>query len=203
MNHTENNTDDPDQLRAVTVYCASSPKIASHYFDVAHDLGSELARAGLTVVCGGGRSGLMAAVIDGALDKGGKAVGVLPEFMIKRGWHHLKLSSTIVTRSMHERKATMASLSRAAIALPGGIGTFEELMEIITWRQLGLYAGNVVILNVDGYYDPLLEMLDRAIDLHFMNPDHRTLYSVTESVEEAVELALRPIKPVEFSQKIV
>ena len=203
MSSHDINNGNPDSLRAVAVYCASSPKIASHYFDAAHDLGRELARADLAVVCGGGRSGLMAAVIDGALDGGGRAIGVLPSFMIDRQWHHLRLSQTIVTESMHERKATMASLSRAAIALPGGIGTFEELMEIITWRQLGLYAGNVVILNIDGYYDPLLEMLDRAIDQHFMNPDHRSLYSVTQSVEEAVALALRPVKAVEFTQKIV
>ncbi len=198
-----NITDNPDQRRAVVVYCASSPKISSVYFDAAHQLGRELARADLAVVSGGGRSGLMAAVIDGALDQGGKAIGVLPEFMIKRDWHHKKLTQTIITSSMHERKSTMASLSRAAIALPGGIGTLEELLEIITWRQLGLYPGNVVILNIDNYFDPLIEMLDKAIDQHFMNPDHKSLYFVTDSIEEAVEVALKPIHITEFTQKIV
>lgn len=196
-------TTSPNDRHAVTVYCASSPKIPSVYFDAAHDLGSALARAGLTVVSGGGRSGLMATVIEGAMSAGGHTIGVLPQFMIDRRWHHCRLSETIVTSSMHERKATMASLSRAAIALPGGCGTFEELLEIITWRQLGLYPGHVVIFNVDGYYDPLIAMLDRSIEQHFMNEDHRRLYHVVDTVDEAIEIALRPVKQTDFTQKIV
>lgn len=189
--------------RGVTVYCASSPAIPSIYFDAAHDLGRALAEASLTAVSGGGRSGLMAAIIDSATQWGGRTIGVLPQFMIDRQWNHPHLSELIVTDGMHSRKATMASLSRAAIALPGGCGTFEELLEIITWRQLGLYPGHVIILNVDGYYDPLIQMLDRAIDQHFMNEDHRKLYHVTDSVAEAIEIALQPIAPQSFTQKIV
>ncbi len=108
---------------------------------------------------------------------GGRTVGVIPQFMVDRGWHHRGLGELKITESMHIRKELMASLSSAAIALPGGIGTFEELLEIITWRQLGLYDGNIVIYNVDGYYDNLLAMLDTAVDLHFMKTDHKRLWT--------------------------
>lgn len=195
--------DNPDMRRAVTVYCASSSKIPSIYFEAAHDLGVALAREGLTTVTGGGRAGLMAAVIEAATERRGKTIGVIPRFMVDRRWHHPSLTEMIVTGSMHERKETMAAMSRAAIALPGGCGTFEELLEIITWRQLGLYPGHVIILNIDGYYDPLIAMLDRSVEQHFMNPDHRDLYHVTDSIDRAVEIALSPVIATEFTQKIV
>lgn len=188
---------------AVTVYCASSPLIDKAYFDVARRLGGSLADAGFAVVCGGGRAGLMAALIEGAADAGGETVGVLPSFMIERGWNHQRLSRLVETASMHQRKQTMASMSRAAIALPGGCGTLEELLEIITWRQLGLFSGHVVILNVNNYYDPLIRMLDRSIEQHFMNPDHRALWHVAGTVEDAVSIVMRPVAVSSFSQKIV
>lgn len=189
--------------KAVTVYCASSPSVDSVYVETARSLGAALAGAGLSTVCGGGRSGLMAAVIDGAADAGGETIGVIPTFMVERRWNHPRVSRLIKTASMHERKQTMASLSRAAIALPGGCGTLEELLEIITWRQLGLFDGHVVIFNVNGYYDPLIAMLDRSVEQHFMNPDHRSLWHVTETVNEAVEIVLRPVEHKVFTQKIV
>lgn len=190
------------EKNAVTVYGASSPKVAHKYKEAAHLLGEALARAGMTVVSGGGREGLMAAAIDGALSAGGRAVGVLPDFMVERGWNHPALSEMITVSSMHERKRTMASLSRGAVALPGGCGTFEELLEIITWRQLGLFQGHVIILNVDGYYDPLIGMLDRSIAEHFMNDDHRRLWYVTDSVADAVAHLLKPVEIRQFSQKL-
>lgn len=188
--------------RAVTIYGASSPHVSQNYKEAAYALGKALAEAGMDLVSGGGREGLMAAAIKGTLDAGGRTIGVLPDFMVERGWNHPGLSEMITVGSMHERKQTMASLSRAAIALPGGCGTFEELLEIITWRQLGLYQGHVVILNVDGYYDPLIGMLDRSIAEHFMNDDHRKLWYVTDSVGDAVAHILKPVEIREFSQKL-
>lgn len=193
---------DIDDKKAVTVYGASSPLVARRYKEAAYALGQALAEAGMDLVSGGGREGLMAAAIKGALDAGGRTVGVLPDFMVERGWNHPGLTEMITVSSMHERKRTMASLSRAAVALPGGCGTFEELLEIITWRQLGLYQGHVVILNVDGYYDPLIGMLDRSIAEHFMNDDHRRLWYVTDSVADAVARIIKPVEIREFSQKL-
>lgn len=175
----------------ITVYCASSVNIDKRYFEVAVELGSEIARRGFTLVTGAGSMGLMGAVNDAAIVSGGRTIGVIPQFMVERGWNHNGLDRLEITDGMHTRKEMMASLSRAAIALPGGIGTFEELLEIITWRQLGLYDGNIVILNVNGYYDNLLAMLDTAIEQKFMNPDHRRLWSVATTVTEALDLATR------------
>ncbi|MBD5234933.1 MAG: TIGR00730 family Rossman fold protein [Barnesiella sp.] len=191
-----------DDKRAVTVYGASSPLVARKYKEAAYALGQAIANAGMDLVSGGGRDGLMAAAIEGALACGGRTIGVLPDFMVERGWNHESLSEMITVGSMHERKRTMASLSRAAVALPGGCGTFEELLEIITWRQLGLYQGHVIILNVDGYYDPLIGMLDRSIAEHFMNEDHRRLWYVTDSVADAVDRIVKPVEIREFSQKL-
>ncbi len=195
------NTDPLPQ--AIVVYGASSSQIAKQYKDAAFQLGQLIAQNGMSLITGGGRSGLMAAAIDGALDAGGHTIGILPRFMVERNWGHPALSEVIVTDGMHERKRTMASMSRAAIALPGGCGTFEELTEIITWRQLGLYHGNVVIANIGGYYDPLLEMLSRSIEQGFMHDDHAALWSVASSPALAVEAALKPYESRDFSQKIV
>lgn len=187
--------------KAITVYCASSTAIDQTYVDAAAALGREIASRGFTLVTGGGRMGLMRAVNDAALEVGGTAIGVIPSFMIERGWQHPGLSRLEITDSMHSRKAMMASLATGAIALPGGIGTLEELLEIITWRQLGLFAGNVVIYNVGGYYDRLLDMLGTAIDRHFMKADHRRLWTVAHSAAEAVDAAVMPVAPVTFTPK--
>jgi uncharacterized protein (TIGR00730 family) len=133
----------------------------------------------------------MAAVIEGALEEGGETVGVLPRFMMERDWNHPQLSETITTESMHERKMTMANRSIGAIALPGGVGTLDELFEIITWRQLGLYKGNVVIANACGYYDLLLEHLRRSGEEHFMRT--RGLWTVADTPAEAVRAALSDV----------
>lgn len=175
----------------ILIYCASAPDIDRRYFDFAHRLGQLIAEAGLPVISGGGRGGLMGAVTDGALEAGGESIGVLPEFMIEKDWNHKGLTKTLVTDSMHERKATMASLSCGVIALPGGVGTLDELFEIITWRQLGLYDGPVVIANVDGFYDLLLAHLQHACDQHFMRG--RGLWCVATTPEEALRLALTPL----------
>ncbi len=190
------------EKNSIVVYGASSNNVAEAYKDAAYLTGCFIAARGIDVVCGGGRSGLMARAIEGALSVGGRAIGVLPEFMIANRWHHPRLSETIITPDMHSRKRAMAAMSRSAIALPGGCGTLEELLEIITWRQLGLYHGNVVILNVNGYYNPLIEMLGRTISEGFMRDDHSTLWSVAATPDEAVAQALSAPTATTFSQKI-
>ena len=126
------------QLQHVCVYGASSPEVAEVYRDAAFRLGQLLGSRGLHVINGAGNTGLMRAVTDGALEVGGRVTGIIPRFMVEQGWYHHKLTELIVTNDMHERKQRMVALADAVIALPGGYGTFEELLEIITWRQLGL-----------------------------------------------------------------
>lgn len=187
---------------AICIYGASSDDIAPIFKSDAFSVGELVASAGRTLVCGGGRAGLMRAAIDGALSRGGRAIGVLPRFMIEKNWQHAELSQVIVTESMHQRKEKMASLSSAAIAFPGGCGTFEELLELITWRQLNLWRGNIVILNTSGYYDSLIEQLRKSLQLGFMRTEHERLFSVASSPQQAVELALRPVPDTVWLQKI-
>ena len=181
-------------MKTVCVYCASSTQIDEKYFRAAKELGLLIAQRGLRLVTGAGRMGLMNAVQEAALAAGGKVTGVIPTFMVKEGWHHTGLTELVETSSMHERKQMMADLSDGAIALPGGCGTFEELLEIITWKQLGLYLGPVVILNVDGYYDHLLAQLGRALEDKFMRDIHANIWQVATTPEEAMELLLNTPK---------
>ena len=178
-------------MRTVCVYCASSTRIDPAYMEAARSLGTLLGGRGLRVVNGAGHMGLMGAVSDAALAAGGRVTGVIPRFMVDRGWHHTGLSELVVTEDMHERKRTMLRLADAVIALPGGCGTLEELLEAITWKQLGLYVNPIVILNLRGYYDPLLEMFGRAVDEHFMGVRHAGLWLVARTPQEAVELTER------------
>lgn len=187
--------------QAICVYCASSSKIAQSYIDAAYELGSLIADSGNAMVCGAGRSGLMRAVIDGTLSRNGEAIGIIPQFMVDNGWHHPLLSYMEVTADMHTRKETMARMSRAIIAMPGGCGTLEELLEIITWRQLGLYEGKIIILNVNNYFDPLLSMLNKAIDEGFMKEDHNTIWEVAFTPTQAVEMAINDNVKISLSSK--
>ena len=176
-------------MKTVCVYWASSTKIDPDYTEAARCLGTLLGSRGIRVVNGAGNMGLMGTVSDAALAAGGRVTGVIPRFMVEQRWHHTGLSELIVTEDMHERKRTMLRLADAVIALPGGCGTLEALLEAITWKQLGLYLNPIVILNLKGYYDPLLAMFDRAIGEHFMGVRHAGLWQVARSPQEAVELA--------------
>lgn len=177
-----------NKITSVCVYSASSTKIDSVYFDAARELGTLLGQRHIRLVNGAGNMGLMSAVADAALAAGGEVSGVIPRFMVEQGWHHTGLTELVEVESMHERKKLMADLSDAVIALPGGCGTLEELLEIITWKQLGLYLNPIIILNVKGYFDPLLDMLRRAVDENFMRVQHGAIWQVAETVSEAVEL---------------
>lgn len=177
-----------NEIKNVCVYSASSTKIAATYFETARELGRLLAQHHINLVNGAGCIGLMAATADAALEAGGTVTGVIPHFMVKQGWHHTGLTRLIETETMHERKQTMAALSDAVIALPGGCGTLEELLEIITWKQLGLYLNPIVVLNIDGFYDPLLAMLDKAIEEKFMRREHAEIWTVASTAQEAIDL---------------
>lgn len=177
-----------NKIASVCVYSASSTKIDPVYFDTAYELGTLLGQQHIRLINGAGNMGLMSAVSDAALAAGGEVTGVIPRFMVEQGWHHTGLNRLVEVESMHERKKMMADLSDAVIALPGGCGTLEELLEIITWKQLGLYLNPVVILNVKGYFDPLLAMLQRAVEENFMRTQHGSIWHVAKTVREAVEL---------------
>lgn len=177
-----------NDIKNVCVYSASSTKIAPVYFAMAEELGRLLASHGINLINGAGSIGLMAATSNAALEAGGTVTGVIPRFMVEQNWHHTGLTRLVETETMHERKQLMADMSDGVIALPGGCGTMEELMEIITWKQLGLYLKPIVILNIDGFYDPLLEMLQRAIEGNFMRAEHKNIWQVATSPQEAIDL---------------
>lgn len=177
-----------NKIASVCVYSASSTKIDPVYFDTAYELGTLLGQQHIRLINGAGNMGLMSAVSDAVLAAGGEVTGVIPRFMVEQGWHHTGLTRLVEVESMHERKKMMVDLSDAVIALPGGCGTLEELLEIITWKQLGLYLNPVVILNVKGYFDPLLAMLQRAVEENFMRTQHGSIWHVAKTVREAVEL---------------
>ena len=171
----------------VCVFCASSANIDVRYLEAARELGTLLAQGGWRCVNGGGAVGLMGAITDGALDAGGEVTGVIPKFMVDKGWCYDRLEDVIVTADMHQRKQMMSDMADAVIALPGGVGTLEELLETLTWRQLGLVKKPVIILNTLGYYDPLLSMLQYAIDEGFMKPSHNQLWTVAATPQEAID----------------
>lgn len=203
MPSQHHNIPDPYGCRdAVTVYGASSENIPEDYKCQAFEVGRLVAAAGRPLVCGGGRAGLMRQAIEGAHSRGGVTIGVLPDFMVAKDWQHPLLTHMLETDSMHTRKALMAQLSAAAIACPGGVGTLEELLEIITWRQLGLYKGNVVILNYDNYYQPLVDMLHRAVDKGFMHHSCMNICRIATDAHQAVELALAAPDTTDYSRKI-
>ena len=180
-----------NQINSVCVYSASSSKIDKVYFEAAGRLGKLFAERRIRLVNGAGSIGLMRSVADAVLENGGEVTGVIPRFMVEQGWHHTGLTRLVEVESMHERKQLMADLSDAVIALPGGCGTLEELLEVITWKQLGLYLNPIVILNTNDFFDPLLDQLKRAIDENFMRRQHGDIWHVAATPEEAVELVYR------------
>jgi len=177
-----------NNIASVCVYSASSTKIDQTYFNAAITLGELLAEKEIRLINGAGSIGLMRAVADASLQAGGKVTGVIPRFMVEQNWHHKGLTKLVEVDSMHERKQLMADLSDGIIALPGGCGTLEELLEIITWKQLGLYFNPIVILNVNNFFDPLLEQLNEAVEQNFMRPQHAAIWSVAQTPEEAIDL---------------
>jgi len=177
-------------MQYICVYCASSSQINPIYFEAAEKLGKTLSDNNLQLVYGGGSVGLMGRIADTMLAAGGRVTGVIPQFMCEQEWDHNGLTELIITETMHERKEKMAFMSDAAVALPGGCGTFEELLEVITWKQLGIFTKPIIIVNIDGYYNPLIEMLNRAIVQNFMRDLHRNIWTVVASAEEVLPAIL-------------
>lgn len=176
-----------NNIKNICVYCASSAQIYPVYIKAAELLGQIMAQKSIGLINGAGKMGLMKHISDTVLAYGGTVTGIIPHFMVKQNWHHTGLTQLIETETMHERKSLMAKMSDAIIALPGGCGTMEELLEIITWKQLGLYAHPIVILNTNDFYTPLIGMLEKAIDEHFMRPEHKKLWIVATTPKEAIE----------------
>ena len=172
-------------MKTICIYCGSSTGARPEYLEAATSLGSRLARDGKRLVYGGARVGIMGRVADAVLEGGGEVTGIIPQGLMERDLAHQGLTQLHVVATMHERKAMMAKLSDAFIALPGGIGTFEELFEILTWAQLGLHSKPCGLLNVAGYYDQLLAFLDHSVREGFLAPKHRSLLQV-ESDPEAL-----------------
>jgi uncharacterized protein (TIGR00730 family) len=175
-------------MQSICVYCGSANQASREYFQIARQVGETLAQRGLGLVYGGGKTGLMGALADGALAQGGQVTGVITKGMNTPELAHTGLTLLEVTETIHQRKARMYELADGYIALPGGYGTLDELFETLTWAQIGEHHKPVGLLNVNGYYDPLLEMLDRAVAEKFLFPEHRRALLCASEVKELLDL---------------
>ena len=174
--------------RSVCVFCGSATGVRPSYSAAARELGAAMAQRGLTLVYGGGRLGLMGIVADAVLQAGGRVIGVIPRMLIEREAAHPNLTRQHVVTTMHERKTLMAEMSDGFVGLPGGMGTFDELVEIVTWAQLGLHAKPVVLANIDNYFAPMYAMLDNAVGEGFVTPESRARWRNAESVDAVMRI---------------
>ena len=173
-------------MKRICVFCASSSKVDKSYFVAAERLATRLVSDDVTIVYGGGAAGLMGCIADTAIKRGGHVVGIIPKFMTDVEWQHKELEEIHVVADMHERKKMLLEGTDALIALPGGSGTLEELLEAISLKRLGLYTKPIIILNVNGYYDPLIEMLEKSIRERFMSETHRKMWTVVSDPDEVM-----------------
>jgi uncharacterized protein (TIGR00730 family) len=174
-------------IRAVTVYCSSSRQVAPVYLEAAAELGREIAGAGWRLVYGGNCVGCMGVMADAARAAGGKVTGITPQLLVDQGIADEKCDELVVTSGMRDRKALLEQRADAFVALPGGLGTFEEIFEIIVGRVLGSHQKPIVLLNVGAYYSPMLAMIEHGIEQRFIKPAARDAYLVTESVRDAID----------------
>jgi hypothetical protein len=180
-------------MSRLCVFCGSNAGAAPAFAEAAARLGSALASREIGLVYGGGNVGLMGILADSVIEHGGEVIGVIPEFLERAEVAHIGLTELHVVGSMHERKALMATLADGFIALPGGFGTMDELAEALTWTQLGLQCKPVVLLDVDGFWEPLVRFFDAAVDHGFVRPAHRMLLPRTVTVDDAIALATSPV----------
>ena len=178
-------------MKRVCVFCGSRNGTRDQYVAAARRMGEALARRGIGLVYGGGGIGLMGVLADAAVSAGGDVIGVIPEALMAREVAHRGLADLRVVASMHERKALMAELADAFVALPGGFGTLEEFCESLTWAQLGIHRKPCGLLNVEGFFDPLLLLFDHAVRERFVSPDHRSLVVVEEDPERLLDALSR------------
>ncbi len=174
------------------VYCGTNVGTSPAYIEAATGLGAEMARRGIGLVYGGGRLGLMGAVADAVLGGGGHVTGVIPESLLRAEVGHTGLTELEVEETMHTRKARMAELADGFIALAGGFGTFEELLEVLTWNQLGFIRKPVVMFDIEGFYAPMIEMFDKAVSAGFVRAEHAALAQRATTIDEALALATAP-----------
>lgn len=176
------------QVKSICVFCGSSAGARPEYAAAAADFGRLLAVRGIRVVYGAGNVGLMGVLADAALAAGGQVIGVIPQMLVDRELAHQGITELRIVTSMHERKAMMAELSDAFVALPGGLGTYEELCEVLTWGQLGIHHKPVGCLNVRGYFEELIRMLDHAVNEGFLRAEQRRMFLSSEDAEDLVSL---------------
>jgi hypothetical protein len=170
----------------ICVFASSSSRIDNEYAVVASNLGALLAQAGIDVVYGGGGIGLMGRLADAILEHGGKITGVIPGFMKEEGWDHRQVNDMIITSDMGERKKKMFELADAVVALPGGVGTLEELTEAMTLKQLGLFRGPIIILNTLNFYKSFIEFLEHMVSGNFLRYEHKGMWEIADSAEEVL-----------------
>lgn len=176
-----------NKIKAIAVYCASSTQVGKAYIEDAKELGRLMAEHGVTLVYGGGSVGLMGAICDAVKAHGGKAIGVIPRFMVEKGWLRPGLDEVIAVETMAERKRIMAEITDAAMALPGGVGTFDELMDIVALKKLGLYLKPVVIVNTCDYYRPLAELLEKSVTERFQDEKFLDVWKLANTPQEAID----------------
>ncbi|WP_340198437.1 TIGR00730 family Rossman fold protein [Ascidiimonas sp. W6] len=181
-------------MKSIVVFCGSSEGNDQHIIKEAYELGKCLAKQNITLVYGAAHIGIMGQVASGCLDHGGKVIGVIPDFLKIKEVYHTGLTELIVTKTMHERKLIMHDLSEGVITLPGGYGTLEELFEMITWGQLGLHTKPVGILNVSGFYNDLLAMLEKMVKTEFLKPQNYEMLLVENKTQSLLE-RMKKYKP--------
>lgn len=193
-------------MKIICVFCASGIGKDPMYGTAAFELGSKLAEIEIGVVYGGAKVGVMGRLAEGVLSKNGKIVGIIPDFLKKKEIAHQGLTELVTVSSMHERKALMQEKSDGFIALPGGFGTMEELFEILTWGQLGLHRKPIGILNVNGYYDSLIELIDRMVTEELLRDDFKKMLLISDSIDELIQMMksyILPFVPVLDANKIM
>jgi len=186
------------KMKSLCVYCGSSKRGSESHIEAARELGLVLANAKIRLVYGGGHVGLMGVVADAVLENDGEVVGVIPKFLEKLEVGHSACTELFVTDNMHDRKLKMATLSDAFAVLPGGLGTLDETFEILTWKQLELHDKPIVLVNVDGFWDPLTTLIESQIAENYVRTEHRALYKVAPTVADVLPI-IRSMPPARFS----